>query len=43
MDTILERHEKGLCPICNRMIQEDFKIVVYKGKKVWVCPGHEGV
>ena len=40
MDIITERAEKGACPICAEDIKEDFKRVLYKGKKVWVCEKH---
>jgi hypothetical protein len=39
-DIILEREGKGLCPLCGKKIDAEFKVATYKGKKVWVCKGH---
>ena len=39
-DIVLERYEKGLCPICAKELGEEFKRVLYKGKKVWICTHH---
>jgi len=40
MDIIQERSDNSKCPICDREIGEDFKRVLYKGKKVWICKHH---
>ena len=39
-DTILERADKGLCPVCEKPIGADFKVEEYNGKKVWICKEH---
>ena len=40
MDVVNERYDSGLCPLCAREIGEDFKRVLYKGRKVWICKHH---
>ena len=40
MDEIMDRFDRGLCPVCAEEIGEDFKRVLYKGKKVWICKKH---
>lgn len=40
MDKILERFEKGLCGICGKKLDENFKQVEWKNKKVWICAKH---
>jgi hypothetical protein len=40
MDKIDERNDSGLCPLCAKEIGEDFKRVLYKGRKVSISKHH---
>ena len=39
-DLITERADKCLCPICNEDIGTEFKLVEYKGKRIWIHKRH---
>lgn len=39
-DLIISRSEASKCPICNEDIDKNFKVVLYKDKKIWVHEKH---
>lgn len=41
VDIVIDRSERGLCPICAKPITEDFQTLMYDGRKVWVCKNHK--
>jgi len=43
IDIVLERVNKGFCPICNKPIGTDFKVEEYKQQKIWICKTHPTV
>ena len=40
MNIVLERANKGLCPLCAKQITTEFKVEEYNGKKFWICKEH---
>ncbi len=39
-DLIIERSNKGLCPMCNKVINTNFKIMKYRKVDIRICKNH---